>query len=596
MLFRSCLQTARLARRVTLRRLPSASLSSAAADDEVIVRSRAKVPELTSPVAKLPLATFILQDFLKPGRRDQVAIMDGMSGATVTFEEVYTTSHSLADSLEALGVKKGDRVAVLSPNHLHYMTVFMGISLCGAVSTCMNPLSSEKEMTYQINKTAAHYVFVHPMCLAMARRVLGEQRIIVMDTSSSTPSTPSGTPSDTPYEGMQRLSALISSAPRDALRRMQVPQGFDPHGLLTIPFSSGTTGTSKGVMLTHCNLVSNVLQLMPFEGNYLKATATLRRGTLLVPLPFFHIYGLVAGLLTAAHTGAKLIFMPAFDLQRFLELIQTERVTRAFVVPPIVLALAKHPMVAQYDLSSVDCFMSGAAPLGQEVQVAAAERLGCLVKQAWGMTEISPCGTITPDFMVSSVAHLHGTSGQLAPGTEAKIVDPLTGADLPYSQTGELLIRGPQVMKGYLDDPAATSNCIRPDGWLHTGDIAHFDDQGWLYITDRLKELIKYKGLQVPPAELEAVILSMKDVKDAIVIPVPDAEAGELPRAYVVKQDGASLTAEAVAAYVSDHVAPYKRLRGGVFFVDAVPKSPSGKLLRRVMIDIDRQQAPAADS
>jgi acyl-CoA synthetase (AMP-forming)/AMP-acid ligase II len=184
-----------------------------------------------------------------------------------------------------------------------------------------------------------------------------------------------------------------------------------------------------------------------------------------------------------------------------------------------------------------------------------------------------------------------GSAGRLVPGTEAKIVDPVTGADLPYNSEGELLVRGPQVMAGYLNDPEATSRVLRKDGWLHTGDIARFDENGWLHVTDRCKELIKYKGFQVPPAELEAVIAGMKQVKDVVVIPVPDEEAGELPRAYVVKQDGAlgdSLREIDIIQYVNARVAPYKRLRGGVIFTNVVPKSPSGKLLRRIQVQIDR--------
>ena len=234
--------------------------------------------------------------------------------------------------------------------------------------------------------------------------------------------------------------------------------------------------------------------------------------------------------------------------------------------------------------------MSGAAPLGAEVQAAAASRLKCIVKQAWGMTETSPCGAITPDSEISSIEFIKGKSGLLAPSTEGKIVDPVTGADLPLGSEGELLVRGPQIMKGYFENEASTQATLRPDGWLHTGDIAKFDSEGWLYITDRSKELIKYKGFQVPPAELEALILTMPQVKDVVVIPVLDDAAGEVPRAYVVKQDSApsDFCADDVIEYVHARVAPYKRLRGGVRFADSVPKSPSGKLLRRVQIQIDR--------
>lgn len=292
------------------------------------------------------------------------------------------------------------------------------------------------------------------------------------------------------------------------------------------------------------------------------------------------------------------MFLPAFDFKLYLELIQQHRITRSYIVPPVVLALAKHPLVDSYDLSSLQCIMSGAAPLGADVQDACSKRLKCIVKQAWGMTELSPAATMIKDEDIDQVKGNHlGSAGRLLPLTEGKIVDPVTGADLPSSEEGELLIRGPQVMKGYYKDEVSTQRTIRPDGWMHTGDIARFTDDGWLFITDRLKELIKYKGFQVPPAELEAIILSMNEIKDVIVIPVLDDEAGEVPRAYVVKKENApaDFSSDDIIEYVHSRVAPHKRLRGGVIFTDQVPKSASGKLLRRLQIEIDRQAHSASN-
>lgn len=300
---------------------------------------------------------------------------------------------------------------------------------------------------------------------------------------------------------------------------------------------------------------------------------------------------MMVGLCVPVFARAKTILMPQFDLQKYLEIIQDHKVTRSAVVPPIVLGLAKHPMVDDYDLSSLKALMSGAAPLGSEVQKQCAERLGCVVKQAWGMTEISPCGAITPDSECGDIDFILGKSGLLAPLTEAKIVDTETGVDMDYKEEGELLIRGPQVMLGYYKNEKATNETIIENGWMRTGDIAKFDDDGWLYITDRSKELIKYKGLQVAPAELEALVGSMKSVKDVVVIPVLDDIAGELPRAYVVKQDDVEsqkLTAEDVVEFIHSKVSQHKRLRGGVIFTNEIPKSASGKILRRVQIQIDR--------
>jgi 4-coumarate--CoA ligase len=297
------------------------------------------------------------------------------------------------------------------------------------------------------------------------------------------------------------------------------------------------------------------------------------------------------------YSGSKTVYMAAFDLLQFLELVQNHKVQRAHLVPPIILGLAKHPAVSNYDISSLKVINSAAAPLGAEIQTLCSSRLGCTVKQGWGMTELSPAGTVIPDHLSHRMDLIQGSCGMLVPGTEAKIVDPDTRVDLNYDQDGEICIRGPQVMKGYFQNKEATDQMIDSDGWLHTGDVGHFNDDGFMFITDRCKELIKYKGYQVAPAELEALINSMEGVKDCVVIPVADLDAGELPRAYVVKQDdinGKKLTEQAVEAFVQSKVAPHKRLRGGVRFTDIIPKSPSGKILRRIQRDIDRASASTA--
>lgn len=582
------------------RRLPSArallsgwSLSPSAAmaspHDEWVVHAPVEMPELSSPLLDTPLPTFVMSQFLSESRVDLPAIVDGFTQRTLTFGDLHFHAHSFADSLRDLGVQRGDVVAIVSPNHVHFATAFLGVSLAGATSTNVNPLYSEKEVQYQLQTTQAKVVVAHPLCVEKVLLVTSSaQKIIVLDHDAH---------ADEVFhwrrQGLLLMSELSSNERKTPKydHAKDIARDFDPHSVATLPFSSGTTGRSKGVMLTHRNLVANVLQTYPYEGRFLINPKHAERGSLLCPLPLFHIYGLTAGMLVSTYLGAKLVLMPSFDLVRFLEIIQREKITRAFVVPPIVLALAKHPVVSQFDLSSLDCLMSGAAPLGVDVQVACAQRLNCLVKQAWGMTETSPCGSITPDDMVTSVEALRGTSGKLAPGTEGKIVDTETGKDLPPTSTGELFVRGPQIMKGYLNEPEATANTLTADGWLRTGDIGRFDEQGWLFLTDRMKELIKYKGFQVPPAELEALILSMPEVKDVIVIPVPDEEAGEVPRAYVVKQDNApkDFSGEDIVEFVNSNVAPSKRLRGGVVFTNAIPKSPSGKLLRRVQIEIDRQ-------
>lgn len=548
-----------------------------------IVKSQYHLPELESALVKTPLPFFLLNRFLDNDRANKTAIVDGATGKELSFAEAYYSSYSIADSLKDFGVSKGDCVAIMSPNHISFLSTFLGISLLGAISTCLNPLYLEKEILHQLEDTKTKFVFAHALCLDRVIRATAGQKIkiILMDDEST--NIPQKLIDD---HGIVRLSSIMSTEKKSPRYDHSVNfQNFDPDSVCTIPFSSGTTGKAKGVLLTHKNLVANVLQanhILPCPLDFVK----------IIPLPFFHIYGLVIGLFLSPYQGSKLVFMSAFDLVKFLELSEKHKVQQAFLVPPIILALAKHPIVSKYNISSLKVITSGAAPLGHEIQELCAKRLNCSVQQGWGMTELSPLATYTPDKLVVSVEALRGNSGVLIANTEAKIVSPDNGEDLDPLTEGEILIRGPQVMKGYLNNPEATASTLRNDGWLHTGDIGCFDKDGWLYIRDRLKELIKYKGFQVPPAELEALISSMPEVKDVIVIPVVDEEAGEVPRAYVVKQENcrSDFSEDDIIEYVHGNVAPHKRLRGGVRFTDSIPKSPSGKLLRRLQIEIDRSK------
>jgi 4-coumarate--CoA ligase len=350
----------------------------------------------------------------------------------------------------------------------------------------------------------------------------------------------------------------------------QVPVDLDD--IVVLPYSSGTTGLSKGVMLTHRNLVANIAQVVG-------PSQLGEDESLIAVLPFFHIYGMQVLMNCGLRVGATIVTMPRFDLEQFLELHQRHHITRSFVAPPIVVALAKHPIVDQYDLSSLKQVFSGAAPLSAELALEAGARLGCEVVQGYGMTELSPVSHLTPMGMFKP-----GSVGVTAPNTETLIVDPATGDALGTDADGEVWVRGPQVMAGYLNNAAATQATIDADGWLHTGDIGHIDGDGHLFVVDRLKELIKYKGFQVPPAELEALLLTHPAVADAAVIGMADDDAGEIPVGYVVLKAGQTVTAADIQAFVADQVAHYKQLRQ-VHFIDAVPKSASGKILRRVLRD-----------
>jgi acyl-CoA synthetase (AMP-forming)/AMP-acid ligase II len=305
-------------------------------------------------------------------------------------------------------------------------------------------------------------------------------------------------------------------------------------------------------------------------------------------LPFFHIYGMTVLLNAALHARARLVIMGSFDLEKFLDNIANHKCTIAFIAPPVAVALAKHPLIDSYDLSSLNIVMSGAAPLDADLGHAVAQRLGCRVVQGYGMTELSPVSHITPfdggQRNVGMSAPLSSVGWTIS-NAASKLIDPETGDEIDspaegLSATGELWFKGPNVMAGYLNNEVATAETIDDDGWLHTGDLAQVDACGCVYIVDRLKELIKYKGYQVPPAELEAVLLSHPGIADAAVIGVNDAEGEEVPKAFVVKQSDADLTEDEVMEFVARHVAPYKKVRQ-VEFIDAIPKSASGKILRK---------------
>lgn len=478
---------------------------------------------------------------------DKPAIIDGPTGRQVTFAELRASIQALAGGLAARGFGPGSTLALMAPNIPEYATVFHGVGYAGGIVTTINPTYTAGEIRHQLQDSGATILVTISMFLDVAKDAIEGTDVTEIVTVD-------------PVEGVPSLMDLMG-APLTA----QVPVTSDD--VVVLPYSSGTTGRSKGVMLTHGNLTANIAQI--------EHVLLLEEGDVaLAVLPFFHIYGmqvLMNGLLA---NGVTIITMPRFDLEQALTLVQEKKITWFFAVPPIVLALAKHPLVDQYDTSSIKVVFSGAAPLSAELGEECAARLGCAVVQGYGMTEMSPVSHASPGF-----ENKPGASGVTVSNTECRIVD-LEGNDLGVGEDGELWVRGPQVMKGYLNNEAATAETLDDDGWLHTGDIGHFDEDGFIFIVDRLKELIKYKGFQVPPAELEGLLLTHPGIADAAVIGVPDDEAGELPKAFITLAPGAELTADDVKEFVAGQVASYKQIRI-VEFIDEVPKSASGKILRR---------------
>ncbi|KHN17584.1 4-coumarate--CoA ligase 1 [Glycine soja] len=332
-------------------------------------------------------------------------------------------------------------------------------------------------------------------------------------------------------------------------------------------------------MLSHKNLVTTIAQLVDGENPH---QYTHSEDVLLCVLPMFHIYALNSILLCGIRSGAAVLILQKFEITTLLELIEKYKVTVASFVPPIVLALVKSGETHRYDLSSIRAVVTGAAPLGGELQEAVKARLPhATFGQGYGMTEAGPLA-ISMAFAKVPSKIKPGACGTVVRNAEMKIVDTETGDSLPRNKHGEICIRGTKVMKGYLNDPEATERTVDKEGWLHTGDIGFIDDDDELFIVDRLKELIKYKGFQVAPAELEALLIAHPNISDAAVVGMKDEAAGEIPVAFVVRSNGSEIAEDEIKKYISQQVVFYKRI-GRVFFTDSIPKAPSGKILRKVL-------------
>ncbi len=505
----------------------------------------APYPDVAIP--DVSLTDFIFQP--ANGIQDKPALIDGPTGREWTYAQLEDAVRRTAASLAKKGFRKGDVFGIFSTNCPEYAVAFHAVAMLGGINTTLNPLYTAEEAAHQLQDAA-------DKGREAARHAKIEELFVFGEDDGATP--------------FDSLLESDGDAPRVEI---------DPReDLVALPYSSGTTGLPKGVMLTHRNLIANLRQMDGLD-------YFCQDDILLCVLPLFHIYGLVVVLNMGLHLGATIVTMPRFDLEQFLGLIEKYRVTLSHIVPPIVLQLARNPLVETCDLSSLKMIFSGAAPLGPELSRECMQRIGCSIRQGYGMTETSP---VTHSSPADPAKMKLGSVGPPAPNTECKLVDPGTGAELGPNQEGEVWVRGPQIMQGYLNNAEATERTIDADRWLHTGDIGYADEDGHFFIVDRVKELIKYKGFQVAPAELEAILLTHPAVSDAAVIPCADDEAGEVPKAFVVKKG--DTTAAAIMEFVEDRVAPHKRLRF-VEFIDQIPKSAAGKILRRVLVQKERAKA-----
>ncbi|CAG8604779.1 10155_t:CDS:2 [Diversispora eburnea] len=486
---------------------------------------------------------------------DKVIFVDGITEKKLTFGELKRNTKKFAAGLiDKFNFKRGDVLALISPNEVDYPVVVFGTIAAGGKVTLVNPLYTANEFEYQFSDSNSSIIVVHPFCLSAVKEAakkleIPQSHILLFG--------------DKEIDGFQPFSTLlISNNEEEEFKPIEYTFEEAKSTTAYLCYSSGTTGIQKGVETTHTNMASNVVQLHSFE------TILDSNSKLMGVLPFFHIYGLNILVHYVIYLGASTIILPKFDLSTFCRLIQDHKINYAHIVPPIVLLLVKSPIVKDYDLSSLQMVVSGAAPLSKELCNKFYASTKIPIKQGYGLTETSPVVTLGDDNIM----------------VHAKVIS-FSGKG--YNEPGELCVRGPNVMKGYLNNEERTKASFDKDGFYLSGDVVIVDEQENFFIVDRVKELIKYKGFQVAPAELEAILLDHPAVLDAAVIGVEfEEKTTEYPVAYVTLQESYEKTpqlASEIQEYVGERVAPHKRVRGGVHFIDKIPKSASGKILRKVL-------------
>ncbi|XP_011031616.1 PREDICTED: 4-coumarate--CoA ligase-like 7 [Populus euphratica] len=508
--------------------------------------------------------TYVLSQFPHPDHAPtKVALIDLATNHQVNYSQLHRSIRALASGLyNGLGVRKGDVVFLLSQNSILYPTICLAIFSTGAILSPANPVNTKSEISKQIQDSGAKLVISSPEELHKLLEIGVPTLVTTRESNGDSLS----------------VEELIEYS--DPLELPQV--GITQSDTAAILYSSGTTGTSKGVILTHSNFIA-VMTLLKWS---VFATSS-QNDTFLCFIPIFHIYGLAFFGLGLFCAGITTVLMRRFDFQAMLDAVQAYKINNIPAVPPVILGLVKNGSKVKRDLSSLRRVGSGAAPLSKDLSDEFRRRFPWVeLRQGYGLTESCAAATF---FISDEQAKKHPAScGRLVPTFSAKIVDTETGSALPPGGKGELWLKSPTIMKGYLGNEAATAATIDPDGWLKTGDMGYLDEDGFLHLVDRIKELIKHNGYQVAPAELEAILLGHPQVLDAAVIPVEDEEAGQIPMAYVVRAAGSELTEEQVIQFVANQVAPYKKVRR-VGFISAIPKSAAGKILRRELVSHSQQ-------
>lgn len=530
-------------------------------EEKYIVRS----PLSDVVIPESNLADFVWQDIQQ--HADLPALVCGMTGRSYTYGMAYGMSRKFGSALLRAGATKGDVMGVVLPNIPEFPIAFLGAVGVGVTVTTMNPTYRPEEIARQLENSGASFVITIEMFLQNIKQACGIynkiKKIIIIGGSE-------------PPEGCASFAEMIVG---DDGALYGQNRSCDPHkDIVALPYSSGTTGPPKGVCLSHFNLVANLCQVMhpgllPLRD--MKDTG-VQESTIAV-LPFFHIYAMELVMLYSMRRGYKIVTLPKFEPETYIKALTTYRPTFLNLVPPLVSFLATNPVVKSAHLNSVSLVTGGAAPFGPALIEKFMEKVHphkIQFQEGFGMTESSPLTHIQP-----MEGALLGACGRPVSNTMAKIVDIDTGVALGPGEQGELCVSGPQVMMGYYRNPAATEKTI-VDDWLLTGDIAVYDETLQFTIVDRLKELIKVKGLQVAPSELEDLIRRHPGVLDVAVVGVPDERSGELPRAYVIRKNR-NVSEQSIVDYVADRVAPHKKLGAGVMFVETLPKNQTGKILRR---------------
>lgn len=545
----------------------------------------------TSVPDDLTLAQFILDSShpSRPIRPSHVPwFIEDASGRGVGYPEVRARTYGLANGLSLqFGVKENDIVVIFSPNHIDYPVAIWATHRLGGVVSCANPASNVNELLYQLKMVHASLIITHSSSLNTALGAaqaagLPSERVITLDESNQI-----------------KVDSLIQrglrSEPNFVEQRLR--KGEAKTKVAFFSFSSGTTGKPKAVAISHFAPIVNLIQMAEHQKvnkNYAPwEEQRFRPGDVVAGvLPFFHIYGLLLGIHLMVFCGISIVVIPKFNFTEFLESIAKHHINHLHLVPPQIVLLCKHPAMKNYDLSGVRVLICGAAPLSvslvdQLVKIMPNAQIG----QGYGMTESA--ATIAM-FSVDEKLGVPGSAGCLAPGVVAKVVKD-DGTLAGFNEPGELQVKIPSVALGYLNNDEATKETF-VDGWLRTGDEVVIREDHEVFVVDRLKEIMKVKGFQVSPAELESCVLAHPDVSDTCVVPISDSYSGELPMAFVVLHPNAvkrialdpaeiGRVKTSITKHVADNKVAYKHLAGGVEFVDMIPKNPSGKLLRRVLRD-----------